>query len=148
LVNQLPFNCNLDFTDSIKLNKGCYLGQELCARTYYTGVIRKRLMTVIISDSKDKLEKLIAQKDNTVPASALDEKLVRLDFVDDKFLEGMPSQEKSDLFHHKTIKNSQNRKAFKILSVENNVGIAIADYFTNPESFQEEIYTDGQFFYK
>ncbi len=34
--------------------KGCYVGQELTARIYHTGVIRKRLMPIeIISDRED-----------------------------------------------------------------------------------------------
>lgn len=32
--------------NGIDFNKGCYLGQELVARTHYTGVVRKRLMPI------------------------------------------------------------------------------------------------------
>ena len=28
----------------VSFNKGCYLGQELVAKTHHTGVIRKRIM--------------------------------------------------------------------------------------------------------
>lgn len=148
LVNQLPFNCNFDLTDSVKLNKGCYLGQELCARTYYTGVIRKRLMTVIISDSAENLKKLIDPKDQRLPGADHDLKLARLDYIDSEFLQDMDPQEKSDIFREKTIKNSLGRKAFKILSTEKNIGLVIGDYFSAPEGFQDEIYTDGKYFYK
>jgi folate-binding protein YgfZ len=148
LVNQLPFNTNADFTDSIKLNKGCYLGQELCARTYYTGVIRKRLMTVIISDSPENLKKLIDPKDQRLPAADHDQKLARLDFIDSNFLQDMDPQEKSDIFRDKTIKNSLGRKAFKIISTEKNIGLVIGDYFSAPDSFKDEIYSDGKYFYK
>eukprot|EP00043_Microstomoeca_roanoka_P008313 m.80174 g.80174 ORF g.80174 m.80174 type:complete len:365 (+) comp14195_c0_seq1:317-1411(+) len=40
----LPLNCNLDFLNGVSWTKGCYLGQELTARTHHTGVVRKRLM--------------------------------------------------------------------------------------------------------
>jgi len=34
---------------AVSYSKGCYIGQELTARTNYTGVIRKRIMPLIIS---------------------------------------------------------------------------------------------------
>lgn len=39
-----PFELNCDYLHGISFNKGCYLGQEFTARTYHTGVIRKRIM--------------------------------------------------------------------------------------------------------
>lgn len=35
---------------AISFTKGCYVGQELTARTYHTGVIRKRLTPVKLID--------------------------------------------------------------------------------------------------
>lgn len=35
---------NFDFWNTINLTKGCYVGQELTARSYHTGVIRKRMI--------------------------------------------------------------------------------------------------------
>ncbi|EDV27135.1 uncharacterized protein TRIADDRAFT_54782 [Trichoplax adhaerens] len=49
----LPLEYNLDYLDGVKFDKGCYLGQELTARTYHTGVIRKRLMPVIFLNPID-----------------------------------------------------------------------------------------------
>ncbi|NWW73907.1 CAF17 transferase, partial [Climacteris rufus] len=42
----LPLESNLAFLNGISFTKGCYLGQELTARTHHTGVIRKRLLPV------------------------------------------------------------------------------------------------------
>jgi len=42
-----PLECNCDYLHGVSFHKGCYLGQELTARTYHTGVVRKRLMPVI-----------------------------------------------------------------------------------------------------
>lgn len=39
-----PLECNCDLLHGVSFHKGCYIGQELTARTYHTGVIRKRLM--------------------------------------------------------------------------------------------------------
>lgn len=47
----LPLECNADLLNSVSFSKGCYLGQELTARIHYTGVVRKRLMPVIIDSN-------------------------------------------------------------------------------------------------
>lgn len=57
--NCLPLECNADYLNSVSFNKGCYLGQELTARIHHTGVVRKRLMPIILGD--------INLKDSRVP---------------------------------------------------------------------------------
>lgn len=44
----IPLECNLDELNAIGWEKGCYIGQELTARTKYVGFVRKRLIPVII----------------------------------------------------------------------------------------------------
>lgn len=45
----LPLECNFDYLPNvINSNKGCYVGQELTARTISTGILRKRVVSVII----------------------------------------------------------------------------------------------------
>lgn len=44
-----PLESNADFLHGVSFQKGCYLGQELTARTYHTGVIRKRLLPLNFS---------------------------------------------------------------------------------------------------
>jgi folate-binding protein YgfZ len=44
----LPQESNIDFMGGIDYRKGCYVGQELTIRTHHTGVIRKRILPVII----------------------------------------------------------------------------------------------------
>ena len=42
VINQLPIACNFDYYKSIVFDKGCYLGQETSARSFYTGGIIRR----------------------------------------------------------------------------------------------------------
>lgn len=47
---------NLDFLNAISWTKGCYMGQELTARTHYRGLVKKRFLPIELSAAAD-LEK-------------------------------------------------------------------------------------------
>lgn len=40
----LPLEANIDFMNGVDYRKGCYVGQELTARTHHKGIVRKRGM--------------------------------------------------------------------------------------------------------
>ncbi|ETN21219.1 hypothetical protein PPTG_01474 [Phytophthora nicotianae INRA-310] len=60
LVDGIPLECNLDLMHGVSFRKGCYVGQELTARTQFKGNIRKRLvpMALIPSDQTDVVKTL------------------------------------------------------------------------------------------
>lgn len=46
----LPMNHNIDLMGGIDFKKGCYVGQELTIRTHHTGVVRRRMLPVMLYD--------------------------------------------------------------------------------------------------
>ena len=44
LEGRIPLECNLDLLNYINFTKGCYVGQELVARTKHKGLVRKRML--------------------------------------------------------------------------------------------------------
>ncbi|ORY68396.1 uncharacterized protein BCR38DRAFT_423123 [Pseudomassariella vexata] len=45
---QLPLEANMDLMGGIDFRKGCYVGQELTIRTKHRGVVRKRILPVVL----------------------------------------------------------------------------------------------------
>ncbi|KAH9007105.1 Aminomethyltransferase folate-binding domain-containing protein [Lactarius hatsudake] len=47
-MQAFPMEANLDVMGALDFRKGCYVGQELTVRTYHTGVVRKRILPVLL----------------------------------------------------------------------------------------------------
>lgn len=69
LIEKLPSECNLDLTHAVNFHKGCYLGQELTARTQFKGVIRKRLLPIFYTDGGS--EKNVETQQRVGPLTSL-----------------------------------------------------------------------------
>jgi len=50
--NSIPLEYNLVLLNGVSFNKGCYLGQELIAKTHHTGVIRKRILPICFNEER------------------------------------------------------------------------------------------------
>ncbi|CAD6343387.1 unnamed protein product [Miscanthus lutarioriparius] len=56
----IPLEYNLAGLNAISFEKGCYIGQELIARTHHRGVIRKRLMPMkFVGENGQELEQAV-----------------------------------------------------------------------------------------
>lgn len=56
----IPLEYNLAWLNAISFEKGCYVGQELIARTHHRGVIRKRIMPIeFVSDAGEDVEQMV-----------------------------------------------------------------------------------------
>lgn len=64
----LPLDLALHLLNGVSFNKGCYLGQELIARSHFTGVLRKRVTPLAVIDDNMTVNKNIF---DTPPPSTL-----------------------------------------------------------------------------
>lgn len=62
----IPLESGLDELNAISWTKGCYMGQELTARTKYRGLVRKRLFPVTIEGDPPQEGTEILQNENSV----------------------------------------------------------------------------------
>jgi len=49
IAGRVPLVCNLDLLGHVSFSKGCYLGQELTARAFHRGTVRKRILPVVLA---------------------------------------------------------------------------------------------------
>lgn len=56
----IPLECGMDELNAIDWNKGCYVGQELTARTRYRGLVRKRLVPFTVMGAVNNEDRIMA----------------------------------------------------------------------------------------
>ena len=114
----IPHKYNLDFTNSINLKKGCFLGQELTASTHYKGVVRKRPFAFFVEPKDSQSSEF------------------KLEMAD-------PSIDYS-IQKGKVLKDSQGKRALKIIDVVGNVGIGFLEYL----AVSDRVFEDEEYRYK
>ncbi|CAD6897740.1 unnamed protein product [Tilletia controversa] len=70
--SSLPLEANMDRNAGVDFKKGCYVGQELTARTHHTGVVRKRVVPVSLyaPDQRPPSDLALDASFATLPATA------------------------------------------------------------------------------
>ncbi|KAL6972590.1 hypothetical protein U1Q18_026764 [Sarracenia purpurea var. burkii] len=67
----MPLEYNLAGLNAISFDKGCYVGQELVARTHHRGVIRKRLLPLkFVDDGGKEVEQKVAPGSEVINAES------------------------------------------------------------------------------
>lgn len=71
--SSFPLEANCDFMHGVSFHKGCYLGQEVTARTHHTGVVRKRYMPVFFNEDVK-----LSEQDTPILPSGSDKSIGKL----------------------------------------------------------------------
>ncbi|KAF5387852.1 hypothetical protein D9615_000354 [Tricholomella constricta] len=58
-MQAFPMESNLDIMGGLDFRKGCYVGQELTVRTYHTGIVRKRILPVVIHKPDQQVSEIV-----------------------------------------------------------------------------------------
>lgn len=59
----IPLECGMDELNAIDWDKGCYVGQELTARTRYRGLVRKRLIPMTVMGVVNQGDRIMTGED-------------------------------------------------------------------------------------
>ena len=63
MKNRLPFMFNADLFNGFSFRKGCYLGQEIVSRSYFTGIVRRRVFPFYTPKNSEPLPEGTVLKD-------------------------------------------------------------------------------------
>jgi transferase CAF17, mitochondrial len=61
----IPLEYNVDLLNGVTFDKGCYVGQELVARTHFQGLVRKRLFPVNIGNCEESKQEHLQEHEHT-----------------------------------------------------------------------------------
>ncbi|CAK7910131.1 putative transferase CAF17, mitochondrial [[Candida] anglica] len=138
----LPFEANLDYTNGLSIEKGCYVGQELTIRTFNNGVIRKRIFPVqffaldsinvdkidpdLILDPTDRVVAALSKIDQSVLPNLEVTPLVEKQNADEEESKAAAQDAAPSPFGSRVVRK-RNKSAGKILSVRDNLGFILAN---------------------
>ena len=111
--SSLPLESCIDYMHGVDFRKGCYIGQELTARTFFTGLVRKRIMPISLDPNSRHHSSPTPINVDTSMSLALPDSGADVRFV-------MP--QKSDA---STSQPGKSRSAGKFLNGIHNIGLAL-----------------------
>lgn len=130
----LPLELNFDYLpNAVSADKGCYVGQELTARTFATGILRKRLVPVKLT--------------NASALSSLDGNKRYPDILIDQKHDEKPSTTVSSPFGTSSSKPRRSRPAGSLIAHEGDTGVALLRVEHFKKAFQDG-QEDGMFHIK
>lgn len=115
-IGGMPLEENLDLMHGVDFRKGCYIGQELTARTHHTGVIRKRIVPVSLADH---IESEVDQIQHKIDSHFELDQQINEGGID------VRSEPLNKNPESASGRPSRGRSAGKLLSVVDNVGLAM-----------------------
>ena len=68
-----PSELNLERLNGVSFTKGCYVGQELTARTHFTGEVRKRVLPCFLSPAAGSSSEAVMEGEDRRQVSVVDE---------------------------------------------------------------------------
>lgn len=124
--NSLPLDSCMDYMGGIDFNKGCYVGQELTIRSHHHGIVRKRIIPVVMGES----DGLVYDPSSTlnVPAG--------LDILSHASIESKPSGSSPFETSSQSSSKRRQRPSGNILNSIGNVGLALVrlEHFAKPDA--------------
>ena len=111
LNSSLPLESCMDYMHGVDFHKGCYIGQELTARTHFTGLVRKRILPVVLRTQPEGNNEFTVNNNASfsLPASGADVRLIAAN------VEEKPEKQRP----------TRMRSAGKFLNGVHNVGLAL-----------------------
>lgn len=124
--NSLPLDSCMDYMGGIDFNKGCYVGQELTIRSHHHGIVRKRIIPVVVGES----DGLVYDPSFTleIPTDS--------DILSHASLESSASGSSPFGSSSQTISKRRQRPSGNILNSIGNVGLALVrlEHFAKPDA--------------
>lgn len=147
----LPLECNFDYLpNAISKNKGCYVGQELTARTISTGILRKRIVSVVLDDPTP-LSELLNSSDFDLSRELVDVELSEKYYDNNNNKNNNTASETNTVLNpfsksNATVTKRRKRPVGTLIAFEGDMGIVLlrTEYF--PLAFNKYPGADDMFY--
>ncbi|CAN6660183.1 hypothetical protein TRVA0_032S00606 [Trichomonascus vanleenenianus] len=134
----LPLESCMDYMGGVDFNKGCYVGQELTIRSHHHGVVRKRVIPVVLTDEAHyATQELAYDPDASSHLQITPSCLVGTSIVDTTGATAETSKLAPSPFASSSEPSSRAPPASgSIIAAEGNVALALVrlEHFANPDA--------------